>query len=582
LEVLETYKKGGGMNEKSLIFAPLVRVSTEYQEKRGESLSTQRKQIEGAIKSLNGKIGQWYAGQEHATPDQERRILERLMSDAGARKFDAIMVADVSRWSRDNQKNAEYLKILKDRNIRFFVLSNEFDLYNNHHELFLLMGVVINQFFAKEQAYKSIINRIERAKRGYPTCGKIPYGRSFNKDTAQWEIILADQDKISEIARRYLDEAMPFNILGRQFGMNPSNLHKILTKRSGDTWEQRFRNSACGIDEIVQTKIPPLLPELIIEKIKNKCKARRTWEHGSQKYRYLFSRLIFDKDTGYSLTGTPSPKGKRYYRPYNTNGNTYMVNADLLEEAILKELFKVLGSSECLQQAVFKNTTDEYVNNLMKQKSVREKDRETVMNEYNNITSAIAKYEHADLPHFLENLKTKLDTLQKRSSDIRFEIETIENELTTLPTNEEIEDSRKEMRRQILKQFRRNKFRRGAYFNQLPFKEKQNIIRLLFGGADEQGKRYGISICLKEENPRRYEYEAYGRLMTIKGWIEGRTKEFTTCASFNQNQQDNQRTSNEIAKVVKKALPKFDRFESNAKEGTLSECHAHHSLGFHQ
>ena len=78
---------------KTLKFAPLIRVSTEIQEKRGESLKTQRKQLEEAINSLRGTVYHWYEGQEHATPDQERKILDQLLMDAREGKFDAVMVA---------------------------------------------------------------------------------------------------------------------------------------------------------------------------------------------------------------------------------------------------------------------------------------------------------------------------------------------------------------------------------------------------------------------------------------------------------------------------------------------------------
>ncbi|MBU3916239.1 recombinase family protein, partial [bacterium] len=96
-------------------FAPLIRVSTERQEKKGESLNTQKKQIIDYVDSLDGIIPDvcWqYTGQEHATPDQERKILDKLLTDSGKGFFDAVIVCDASRWSRDNGKNDEGLKIL--------------------------------------------------------------------------------------------------------------------------------------------------------------------------------------------------------------------------------------------------------------------------------------------------------------------------------------------------------------------------------------------------------------------------------------------------------------------------------------
>ena len=60
----------------SLRFAPLIRVSTEGQEKKSESLRTQTTQIKQYVKSLGGIIPEhcWkYSGQEHATPEQALR-----------------------------------------------------------------------------------------------------------------------------------------------------------------------------------------------------------------------------------------------------------------------------------------------------------------------------------------------------------------------------------------------------------------------------------------------------------------------------------------------------------------------------
>ncbi|MGA2958093.1 MAG: hypothetical protein ABSF48_20500, partial [Thermodesulfobacteriota bacterium] len=64
--------------QKALKFAPLIRVSSEAKAKRGESLNIQRQQIEQAIKTLNGRIYKMYSGQEHATPEQDRKLLTQF------------------------------------------------------------------------------------------------------------------------------------------------------------------------------------------------------------------------------------------------------------------------------------------------------------------------------------------------------------------------------------------------------------------------------------------------------------------------------------------------------------------------
>ncbi len=102
---------------KKLRFAPFIRVSTEKQEKKGESLSTQKKQIIHYVKQMDGVIPDscWsYSGQEHSTEGFERKMLDKLLSDSSKNKFDCVIVCDPSRWSRDSHKSEEGLKILRE------------------------------------------------------------------------------------------------------------------------------------------------------------------------------------------------------------------------------------------------------------------------------------------------------------------------------------------------------------------------------------------------------------------------------------------------------------------------------------
>lgn len=62
----------------------------------------------GFVETLGGTIPErlWrYSGQAHATPDQERIKLDQRLEDSGKALFDAVIVCDPSRWSRDNLKS---------------------------------------------------------------------------------------------------------------------------------------------------------------------------------------------------------------------------------------------------------------------------------------------------------------------------------------------------------------------------------------------------------------------------------------------------------------------------------------------
>ena len=124
-------------------------------------MKTQKEQIERAVQILGGTIPGhcWrYSGQEHATPDQERRKLDQLLEDAGKGLFDAAIVCDASRWARDNRKNKEGLEILRAHGIRFFVGTTEYDLFNPEQAFFLGMATEVNEYAASASAWKSVIN----------------------------------------------------------------------------------------------------------------------------------------------------------------------------------------------------------------------------------------------------------------------------------------------------------------------------------------------------------------------------------------------------------------------------------------
>ena len=167
---------------KGLRFAPIIRVSTEGQAQKGHSLKTQKEQIQRAVQILGGTIPGhcWrYSGQEHATPDQERRKLDQLLEDARKDLFDAVIVCDASRWSRDNRKGKEGLEVLRTNGIRFFVGTTEYDLFNPEQLFFLGMATEVNEYAASASAWKSVIND------GKDEHGK-PFGVYLRKEGEKW------------------------------------------------------------------------------------------------------------------------------------------------------------------------------------------------------------------------------------------------------------------------------------------------------------------------------------------------------------------------------------------------------------
>ncbi|HPQ22265.1 MAG TPA: recombinase family protein, partial [Saprospiraceae bacterium] len=477
-----------------LRFGPVIRVSTEKQEKKGESLATQQKQLEVAIKSLNGTIYKWYAGQEHATPDNERKILDELMMDAQRGKIDAIMIVDISRWSRDNKRCAEDLQILKENNIRFFVQTQEYDLHNEDDYFMISLYSLIGRTQASTQARKSIINKIGRAKKGYPSCGQIPYGRTFNKETKIWGIDEKKQNILIDAAKRYLN-GESLRTIASFYKMNLSNLHKLLNKTSGDTWEVHFVSKRFRIDETIPIKVPRLLEQDVIDKIKKRLESNKTFTHGQLKNKYLLSRMIFCDECNYAIFGQACHNGKLYYRHSRDRGcnNFDYIPADIIEGAVIEDIFEMLGDLPRIEQA-----TKAAIPNLKEMDELRreieqaEKELQKIKKMKDNLIDSV---ENGEL--YGDDIKERMGKHRETEALLRSKIDLGKSKLKNIPSEDDIK-----RKSGILLRLMRNILKRKKHLDEeMTFDDKRKLLQYVFDGKDAHGKRCGVYIR-KSDNGR--------------------------------------------------------------------------------
>ncbi len=339
-----------------LRFAALVRVSTEKQEKQGESLRTQRSQLEQAAKACRGVVVEWFGGQEHATAGWEHAEVERLIACCERGRADAVMVAHADRWSRDNAASKKGLERLKQSGTRFFVLGAEHDLYDPTARFYLGISAEIGEYHAATQKKKSLESRIARAKRGIPTGGNLPFGRTFDRTTENWGVDPEKKAFIEEVARRYLaGESM--EKLAAEHGVNHATLHKTLMHRSGPEWEVVFRPDGVVVRDkrlVVPVAVPRLLPPEVIDALHKRCRANKTYTHGEIKHEYLLRRVVFCARCGHAMFGQTNHSGRRYYRHRNGGCGCPLrsVPADMLEETVLLHLWAAFGNAGKLAAAV--------------------------------------------------------------------------------------------------------------------------------------------------------------------------------------------------------------------------------------
>jgi DNA invertase Pin-like site-specific DNA recombinase len=481
-------------------------VSTEKQEKQGESLNTQTRQIIQYVDFLHGIIPDncWkYKGQEHATPGQERSLLEQLLKDSDKGLFDAVIVNDPSRWSRDNQKNKEGLQILRNNGIRFFVGTVEYDLFNPTQMMFLGISTEMNEYTAKHQQLRSIESRIERAKKNMPSTGKIPYGRTYDKKTETWGIDTEKQKIIQQSADRYLS-GEGLQDIARSFNMNAANLHKILTKRAGTQWLCSFVHPELNINEKVLVTIPSLLDDTTIKKIHDKSKANKTYSHGVILHNYLLSRMIFCSKCGYTNFGYTNRSGNRYYRHvrYRKINCTYhkYIPADEIENSVLIHLVNTLGDVERINNAI-KNATPDIskVNGLTSEKEDLIVESKKINSQKEKVVEKVSKGILTD-----DEIQSQMTKLRDREVSISNRLQLIESELSNIPDKDKVKRLTA-LGMAVLADITKDP---KSVFKK-SYKWKRNLVEHAFSGTDAHGKRLGVYI---EEDGEGWKFEIRGTL----------------------------------------------------------------------
>ena len=493
----------------TLRFAPLIRVSTESQATKGESLRTQTDQIQQYVKSLKGIIPDncWkYSGQEHATPEQERAKLDALLKESSNGKFDAVIVCDASRWSRDNLKSKEGLNILRNNGTRFFVGTMEYDLFNPEHAFILGMSAEIGEFQARTQALKSITNRINRAKRNVPTAGKLPFGRTFDKESEKWGIDPEKYKQIQWAAEQYLN-GMSIVEIAKILEMNFTNLWKILNHKSGTEWECRFRNEKVNVDETVTLMIPPLLDEETIQAIKEQAVANKTYEHGVIKNKYLLSRVIFCKHCGYVLMAQTNKSGKQYFRhPRHRKKECTVKNwvpAEPLGKAVLLHLFEMFGDVEKIEQAIQRATPDLSKIEKLRDELADLKDRQNeTIQQRDRLVKLAATGTLTE-----KEIKGQIQPIRDRLQAIEDQIDMIESQLVNQPDPEQIKRKSKLARAVVADALKHPGPKAMKKMLDAPYERQRGIIEKAFAGKDREGNRLGVYVEQTGDPKRPWRFE---------------------------------------------------------------------------
>jgi DNA invertase Pin-like site-specific DNA recombinase len=344
------------------------RTSTEAQ-RDNTSIANQKATIERFAAAQGWRLVRHYTDEARSGSKIEgREQFQQMMRDAaGGGQFDVVVVYDLTRFGRDGMDVLESARTLaREYGVHVVDTKGQFDTRDRSRTLsnFVTAGMTEDERLRILERTKK--GKIEWARRTHaPVTTKRPFGRVWKRTGRKgsegvWVLDLEKKAMVEDCARRYLaGEQLPK--LAKEYGVNHSNLCKVLRERCGPVWVQHVRCRELGIDETIETPVPSLLDDKTIRAVRDRLKANRTYLHKPPKsvHGYLLSGRIFCGHCGYGLFGQTNPNRKRYYRHTHTSRKRECplhprpwVRADEIEEAVVRDLFCMLGNPAAIERAV--------------------------------------------------------------------------------------------------------------------------------------------------------------------------------------------------------------------------------------
>jgi hypothetical protein len=367
-------------------------------------------------------------------------------------------------------------------------------------------------------------NRIARGKRGVPTSGRLPFGRTFDKVTGEWGLDENAANALRWVAEEYLNNNVSLRELSDtlrtryKIRLCHSSLINVLSKRCGDTWTVKFKDEAPLV-----YKIPRILPEETIQRIRDRLAHNRV-ECRKDVKGYTLTGFIRCEQCGKSLAGQTQVKkyGKKfqYYQHWNVEHKKCHFNSvplQLIEDAIFRTIFENTVDAPAFERAIKDSLPDEnLILSLGKQAKASEKELKGAEKELDKLVNLALE---GTLKK--ETIQEREKALYEARGKASEELENIKGRIASMPNPSHVKQEAKQIRQQLL-----DYFSGEDRLQAMTFDEKKHLLHWLFEGKDGQGTPYGIYVNKRGEG--EYDYFLYGKITGLRT-MKGANIDYTAC-----------------------------------------------------
>ncbi len=206
-----------------------IRVSTEDQAKHGISLDAQKEALNNYAKALGYEILEVYKDEGRSGKDiKGRKAMTKMLVDAQARKFQAIFIYKLDRFSRSLRDLIETIEKLKDWGIDFVSLQDKIETTSASGKLMFHIISAFAEFERNVTGERTKFSMDKKARDGNIVT-RAPFGyRLENKQL----VPAKDSYLVQEIFQDFLNQDISLTGLAGKYGFSVNGLKKIITNQT--------------------------------------------------------------------------------------------------------------------------------------------------------------------------------------------------------------------------------------------------------------------------------------------------------------------------------------------------------------
>jgi len=214
------------MTQTKPLAAIYIRVSTEDQAKQGISLKAQEEALKNYCSALGYEILKVYKDEGISGKDiKGRPEMTLLLKDAQAKKFQAIFIYKLDRFSRSLRDLIETMEKLKDWGVDFVSLQDKIETTSASGKLMFHIISAFAEFERNVTSERTKFAMDKKARDGNPIT-RAPLGYKMeNKQLIPGEHSYV----VQEIYQEFLNKDISLTQLAKKYGLSVNGLKKVLT-----------------------------------------------------------------------------------------------------------------------------------------------------------------------------------------------------------------------------------------------------------------------------------------------------------------------------------------------------------------